>query len=53
MTIYERLDDDTKRKLNVVHRPKKKETFTREELEELMNMNANTYKKVKGRVRQQ
>ena len=57
MTIYERIGEDVKRKLGAKqptsHRPKKKETFTREELEELMNMNANTYKKVKGRVRQQ
>ena len=58
MTIYERIGEEVKEELGAKqptsHRPKKKkETFTQEELDELMGVNRNTYKKVKGRVRQQ
>ena len=57
MTIYERISEEVKEQLAAKqptsHRPKKKETFTQEELDELMGVHRNTYKKVKGRVRQQ
>ena len=58
MTIYERIGEEVKEQLGAKqptsHRPKKKkETFTQEELDELMGVHRNTYKKVKGRVRQQ
>ena len=49
MTIYERLDDETKRKLNAVHRPEEK--LSKRDLEELMNKNIQTYKRVNGRVK--
>ena len=53
MTIYERLDDETKRKLNVVHRPvrKDKRMYSERELKELMGVNQDTYKRVNGRVK--
>ena len=57
MTIYERIGEEVKKKLGAKqptsHRPKKKETFSKEDIEELMGMNNPVYKKVKGRVRQQ
>ena len=57
MTIYDRLDGRTKEALGAKqptsHRPKKKEVLSEEDILELMGINRNTYKKVKGRVRQQ
>ena len=51
MTIEERVSEEVKGKLNA-HRQKNKEVLTQEDLDELMGINRNTYKKVKGRVRQ-
>ena len=55
MTIYERIGEDVKRKLGAKqptsHR--RKEVLSEEDLADLMGVNRNTYKKVKGRVRQQ
>lgn len=57
MTIYERLDDATRKALNakkpVVHRQpnKHKEKLSERELKELMGCNRDTYKKVNGKVK--
>lgn len=52
MTIGDRLNDETKRKLNVVHRPKKdKRKYSEHEIKELMGMNRDTYKRVNGKVK--
>ncbi len=55
MTIFERLNEEVKEKLGAKqptsHRPKKKETFSKEDIEELMGMNRDTYKRVNGRVK--
>ena len=48
MTIEERVSEEVKGKLNA-HR--KKEVLTKEDLDELMGISRQTYKKVKGRVR--
>jgi len=50
MKIEERVSEEVKGKINA-HR--KKEVLTQEDLEELMGVSRQTYKKVKGRVRQQ
>lgn len=53
MEIYNLIDDDTRDKLNAVHRQKKnKEKLSEREWKELMNVNTPTYKKVKGRTKQ-
>lgn len=56
MTIYERLDDATRKALGAkepVHRANKKDKrkYSERELKELMNTNIQTYKRVHGRVR--
>ena len=57
MTIYDLIDDDTRRILNakkpVVHRhsTKSKEKLSDADLRELMGVNRQTYKKVNGRVK--
>jgi len=53
MTIYERLDDETKRKLNAVHRPQKKDKrkYSERDIKELMGVNRDTYKRSNGRVK--
>ena len=55
MTIYERLDDATRKALGAtkpVHRPKRdKRKYSERELKELMNTNAQIYKRVNGRVK--
>lgn len=48
MTIYERLGEEVKEKLKA-HRPKEK--LSKKDLDELMNVNAQTYKRVHGRVK--
>ena len=48
MNIYERVSEETKEKLKA-HRPKEK--LTKQDLDELMNVNAQTYKRVHGRVK--
>ena len=48
MTIEERMSEEVKGKLNA-HR--KKEVLTQQDLDELMGISRQTYKKVKGRVR--
>lgn len=57
MTIYDLLDDDTRRQLNakkpVVHRPKRnKEKLSDADLRELMGIGRDTYKRSNGRVKQ-
>ncbi|MEG0260670.1 MAG: hypothetical protein RR595_09790 [Lysinibacillus sp.] len=57
MTIYDLIDDETRRLLNakkpVVHRPKpkNKEKLSARDLRELMGTNRQTYKKVNGKVK--
>ena len=56
MTIYERLDDETRRKLGakkpVVHRQKRnKEKLSKREWEEIMGTNRDTYTRKNGRVK--
>ena len=60
MTIYERLDDATRKALGarepVVHRPKRQNNsknvkYTEHELRELMGVNRDTYKRSNGRVK--
>ncbi|MER1998825.1 MAG: hypothetical protein ABS882_03550 [Lysinibacillus sp.] len=56
MQIYNLIDDETKRKLNavkpVVHRQKRnKEKLSKRDVEELMGVNRDTYKRVNGKVR--
>lgn len=52
MTIYDLIDDDTRDKLNAVHRPKKnKEKLSERELRELMGCNRQIHKRVNGKVK--
>ncbi|MEG0472646.1 MAG: hypothetical protein RR588_09955 [Solibacillus sp.] len=57
MTIYDLIDDVTRRQLNamkpVVHRQKQshKEKLSQHDLLELMGTNRQTYKKVNGKVK--
>ena len=51
MTIYDLLDDDTRDKLNAVHRPKNKEKLSERELKELMGCNRQIHKRVNGKVK--
>ena len=52
MTIYDLIDDDTRDKLNAVHRPKKnKEKLSDADLRELMGTNRQIHKKVNGKVK--
>lgn len=57
MTIYERLDDETRKALNakkpVVHRQsnKRKEKLTDRDIKELMGIGRDTYKRSNGRVK--
>ena len=55
MTIYERLDDDTRQALGAkpVHRPKRKvnTNYSEREWRELMNMNRDIYTRKNGRVK--
>lgn len=57
MTIYERLDDETRKALGakkpVVYRPKSKHTeqLSKRDIEELMGVRRDTYKKVNGKVK--
>ena len=56
MTIYDLIDDETRHKLNakkpVVHRPRRsKEKLSRRDIEELMGVNRDRYKKVNGKVK--
>lgn len=58
MRIHELIDEDTKRKLNVaVHRPepeqakRRKEKLSRTDLQYLMGVGRDRYRKVNGRVR--
>ena len=52
MEIYNLIDDDTRDKLNAVHRPKKnKEKLSKRDLEELMGTHRDTYKRVNGKVK--
>ena len=53
MTIYDLLDDDTRDKLNAVHRSKHKNTerLTERDLKELMGCNRDRYHKVNGKVK--
>lgn len=51
MTIYDLIEDDTRDKLNAVHRPKKnKEKVSDREWREVMGMNLDRYHKVNGEV---
>ena len=51
MTIYDLIDDDTRDKLNAVHRPKKnKEKVSDREWREVTGMNLDRYHKVNGEV---
>lgn len=56
MTIYDLIDDETRRKLNakkpVVHRPKRnKEQLSTCEWENIMGKNRDIYKRVNGKVK--
>ena len=56
MTIYERLDDETRKALGakkpVVHRPKRnKEKLSKRDWEEIMGTKRDTYKRSNGRVK--
>ena len=55
MTIYERLDDETRKALDAkkpVHRSKRnKEKLSRREWEDVMGVSRDTYKKVNGKVK--
>ena len=52
MEIYNLIDDDTRDKLNAVHRPKKnKEKLSHHDIEELMGTHRDTYKRVNGKVK--
>ena len=52
MTIYERLDDDTKWKVRELnHQLKFDNRLTKSELEMLMGVRRDTYKRVNGRVK--
>ena len=51
MKIYERMSEETKEKLRAAH--PRKEELSEQDVLELMGVSRNTYKKVKGRVRQQ
>ncbi|MER2039978.1 MAG: hypothetical protein ABS944_17680 [Solibacillus sp.] len=52
MTIYDLIDDDTRDKLNAVHRPKKNnEKLSEREWKELMGCNRDRYHKVNGKVK--
>ena len=53
MTIYDLIDDDTRDKLNAVHRPKHKNTerLSKRDWEDIMGTRRDTYKKVNGKVR--
>lgn len=53
MTIYDLIDDDTRDKLNAVHRPlvKNKEQLSEREWKELMGCNRDRYHKVNGKVK--
>lgn len=52
LKIHDHLNDETKRKLNDVHRDnKKKEKLSEYDLKELMGMNRDKYHRVKGKVR--
>lgn len=52
MTIYERLDDDTKWKVRELnHQLKFDNKLTKSELEMLMGVRRDTYRKVNGRVK--
>lgn len=48
MNIYERVSDETKEKLKA-HRPKEK--LSKKDLDELMGVDRDTYKRVNGRVK--
>lgn len=53
MTIYDLIDDDTRDKLNAVHRPKVRsnENLSEREWKELMGCNRDRYHKVNGKVK--
>ncbi|MER2047293.1 MAG: hypothetical protein ABTA23_03610 [Solibacillus sp.] len=56
MTIYDLIDDDTRDKLNAVHRPSNKhkrehERLSEYDIRELMGMNRDRYRKVNGKVK--
>lgn len=56
MRIYHLIDDETKRKLNAMPvkappKQKKQRKFSRYELQELMGVNRDTYKRKNGRVK--
>lgn len=54
MTIYDLIDDETRDKLNAVHRPSNKhkhEHLSEYDIRELMGMNRDRYKKVNGKVK--
>ncbi|MFS0878281.1 hypothetical protein [Solibacillus isronensis] len=53
MTIYDLIDDDTRDKLNAVHRPKRKNTerLSKRDWEDIMGTRRDTYKKVNGKVK--
>lgn len=53
MTIYDLIDDETRDKLNAVHRPlvKNKEQLSEREWKELMGCNRQIHKRVNGKVK--
>lgn len=56
MTIYDLIDDETRKLLNAVHRPKQQNNrksvkYTERELLELMGVKRDTYRKVNGKVK--
>ena len=52
MTIYDLIDDDTRDKLNAVHRPKKNtERLSKRDWEDIMGTRRDTYKNVNGKVK--
>lgn len=53
MQLHERLDEQTKRKLNELKNQNKHKSkrYSRREVEELMGVNRPTYKRVRGAIR--
>jgi len=52
LKLHDHLDDESKRKLNDVHRDnKKKEKLSDYDLKELMGVNRDKYHRVKGKVK--
>lgn len=51
MIVFDLIDDETKKQLNVNPVKRKKEKLSRHDIEELMGTKRDTYKRVNGKVR--